>query len=34
MARFSHTLGHETYRFDNLRDVLAKASTSRRLSKR
>ncbi|WP_347321987.1 ethanolamine ammonia-lyase subunit EutB, partial [Ralstonia pseudosolanacearum] len=29
MARFSHTLGHETYRFDNLRDVLAKASPAR-----
>ncbi|AXW60795.1 ethanolamine ammonia lyase large subunit [Ralstonia solanacearum] len=29
MARFSHTLGHETYRFDSLRDVLAKASPAR-----
>ncbi|AXV80281.1 ethanolamine ammonia-lyase subunit EutB [Ralstonia solanacearum] len=29
MARFSHTLGHETYRFDRLRDVLAKASPAR-----
>lgn len=29
MARFSHTLGHETYRFDNLRDVLTKASPAR-----
>ncbi len=29
MARFSHTLGSETYRFDSLRDVLAKASPAR-----
>ncbi len=29
MARFSHTLGSETYHFDSLRDVLAKASPAR-----
>ncbi len=29
MARFFHTLGSETYRFDSLRDVLAKASPAR-----
>ncbi|MHA6846470.1 ethanolamine ammonia-lyase subunit EutB [Ralstonia syzygii] len=29
MARFFHTLGSETYRFDSLKDVLAKASPAR-----
>ncbi len=29
MTRFSHTLGGEVYRFDSLKDVLAKASPAR-----
>ena len=29
MASFSHTVGHQTWRFDNLREVMAKASPAR-----
>src|SRR5690606_28631921 len=29
MASFSHTVGHQTWRFDSLREVLAKASPAR-----
>ncbi|MFO5922039.1 ethanolamine ammonia-lyase subunit EutB, partial [Pseudomonas aeruginosa] len=29
MARFTHSVGGETYRFDSLKDVMAKASPAR-----
>jgi len=29
MASFSHTVGAQTYRFDSLKDVMAKASPAR-----
>jgi ethanolamine ammonia-lyase large subunit len=29
MASFVHTVGHQTYRFDSLKDVMAKASPAR-----
>ena len=29
MASFSHTVGHQTWRFDSLREVMAKASPAR-----
>uniref|UniRef100_UPI0035623D75 ethanolamine ammonia-lyase subunit EutB n=2 Tax=unclassified Pseudomonas TaxID=196821 RepID=UPI0035623D75 len=29
MARFSHSVGAETFRFDSLREVMAKASPAR-----
>ena len=29
MAAFAHTVGHQTWRFDSLRDVMAKASPAR-----
>ena len=29
MASFSHTVGHQTWRFDSLREVMAKAGPAR-----